>query len=220
MSKIIAHNVPSQTVRAMSKKLPSIMSYGHLPSHLKNSKITTKHLLFIYLSSKSSERDNIWKFYKPIKAIAEDMGLSERQVARSLLELVKEKTIIKTKVCRDRTFVYIIARPYRAKEDYLMLDVVVTSKVIPLSFKLFMVRLQLTMESTKKSHIIFKAQRELRLICNDHEILSNNLAELEKRNLLVYKENHTEIHIKDVYLYLYAEYRNEKEREILSPHDI
>jgi len=211
MSKILIKNLPAQTVRSMKLKHADVqgliqVEYGHLPENFSEVKVTAKHLLFIYLSRAAKLVEGEWKFCIPVSDLAEDLSLSTRQVTRSISELVRDKMIESTGIFLDRVTIYIIPRPYNNTRDFAIPEILAITKTIPLALKLFILRLQLKMAAREHEVYVFSNQKELRELCNNSDIISSNLAELESRGLIIHKKTHNEINIKEVYSQLYQEF--------------
>jgi len=211
MSKILIKNLPAQTVRSMKLKHADVqgliqVEYGHLPENFSGVKVTAKHLLFIYLSRAAKLVEGEWKFCIPVSDLAEDLSLSTRQVTRSISELVRDKMIESTGIFLDRVTIYIIPRPYNNTRDFAIPEILAITKTIPLALKLFILRLQLKMAAREHEVYVFSNQKELRELCNNSDIISSNLAELESRGLIIHKKTHNEINIKEVYSQLYQEF--------------
>jgi len=211
MSKIVIKNLPAQTVRAMKMKHADVqgliqVEYGHLPDNFSEVRVTAKHLLFIYLSRAAKLVDEEWRFCIPTADLADDLSLSTQQIARSISELVRDKMIESTGIFLDRVTIYRIPRPYNNTKDFAIPEILAITKNIPLALKLFILRLQLKMAAREHQVYVFSNQKELRELCNNSDIISSNLAELEKRGLIIYKKTHNEINIKEVYAHLYQEF--------------
>jgi len=213
MSKTTIKNLPSQTVRSMKTDNLSnieLIEYGHLPYFKSINEINSDHLLFLYLSSVSSLVKNEWKFCVSTKTIAKRMSLSERQVSRGLKNLTDSNSLIKTSECINKNFVYIIPRPYQPKLDYIIPIILAISVSIPLSLKLFILKLQLSMPSNKHSFITFNSRSEMKRIVNNSKVINTNISLLEEKGLVNKIEGGYTIDIKDIYIYLYQEYSKSK----------
>lgn len=213
MSKTKVKNIPNQAVRAMRITNESAelynhkVEYGHLSFREVDEDITASHLMFIYLSGISKFKDNEWMFCVPTKVLAKNLSLSERQVSRSLKELLDRKAIIKTTTVISYTYAYIIPRPYQSKIDYTVPTILAITKTIPLSLKLFILKLHLSMPSNKTSIRIFENKTGMRSIIDNSVILNNNLSELESKGLMTLtKDNEYIIDLAQVYHELHQEF--------------
>ena len=165
------------------------VEYGHLASESFRSDITASALLFIYLSAAAIMKQGKWQFCISSKDLSEDLDLSLQYVNRSLKDLQDRGLIVKTEKSKGRSSVYIIPRPYQARVDYAIPVILAVTKVIPLSVKLFILKLQVSMPANRNEVLIFKSKSAMRKIVDNYTTLSNNLDILEGMGLMTQEDD-------------------------------
>jgi len=218
MSKLQIVNLTNQAVRRAKTEHEALnvdyykWEYGHLANSfsrgdIEDINVTADHLLFIYLSAMAKNIEGIWKVCIPTEELANDLDMSKQNINRSIEKLIVQSLIVDTNEKKNRHRVFTIPRPYNYKSDYIVPIILAVTKSIPLSLKLFILKLQLIMPSNKSSIYEFSSVRDLRKIVNNHESVMNNLSILDEKGLIhVDKNNTKKIDLKEVYHYLHNEY--------------
>ena len=207
------NNLTNQAVRSSKTEHKEIGTYNweYGYSNLESfDKVGSAVLLYIYMYSSAVEIEDEWVFSAATKAISNDMSISERQVQKSFKVLEEKGLILDTSKKDNRNKIFKMVGNYDSQRDHAIPSIIAITKTIPLSLKLFILKAQFMMAPSKKDFLLFKSDRELRVITNDHKILTRNLNLLEERGLINHTEEGRVINLKDVYHYLHTEYINSR----------
>lgn len=216
------HNMTNQKVRKSNLTHQAIgkynyqFGYGSLDIFDKSGAALLLYI-FMYGAAKGEIKDDIKKgffFCVPTEKIAWYLSLSERQIQKCLVTLEENKMIEDTGERRDRHKVFKM-RMYDAKKDYAIPAIIAVTKSIPLSLKIFILKLQFLMPASEKAVYTFKNNRELRVISSNHDVVVKNLTLLEERGLISQdNKGNNVINIHEVYEYLHMEYINSSLKNI------
>lgn len=169
-------------------------------------KVGSSLLLYIYMYSVAKKENDEWLFCVPTKNISDNISISTQQIQRSLKKLEDNNLIEDTGRRINKFKVFKMLGNYNSQKDYAIPAIIAVTKTIPLSLKLFILKLQFLMPASRTSTYTFNHTRELRVITNDYEILENNLALLNERGLINDTNAGREIDLKQVYDHLHKEY--------------
>jgi predicted transcriptional regulator len=206
-------NLTNQTVRSSKIKTNELGEYKWEYGYTKPEsfeKVGSSILLYIYMFSVAKEENNEWLFCVPTKVISENISISPQQVQRSLQKLVENNLIEDTGRRIEKSKVFKMVGEYNPVNDHAIPAIIAVTKTIPLSLKLFILKAQFMMNPSRREEIVFKHDRELRIITNNYRTLTKNLNMLEERGLIERTEEGKVINLKNVYHTLHREYISSK----------